>query len=156
MVNKGPFLEPLHFKITESGANTFTEEEIATPASKTETMAMIIHKIEVDFDNPDDPAQNDRQRLQITNASVSEIKRKGDTTVLYKFERSFEVLTSGGGWFNLQDVHQYPGKGFIYPKSKIFVSCQSAGQTAAQTYTGIIWYTLEKIDRDAFIAGLTE
>ena len=81
-----PFMEFVRASVTESAANTFTETETPTPASKTEKLAMLIHFAEIQVGNPDvEDAQENDIGVQITDRSETAIVQISDTAALFRY-----------------------------------------------------------------------
>lgn len=155
MVNKGPFLEFLNEDCLESGANTYTEVQISTPCSKTEELAMLIHKITYDFDELMNLQSADALLCQLCRTTQSGILDMDNSEQIDKAGIIADVLTSGGGPIqNIIEHHFNPP--ILYAKSKIFFSVKGISQSAARECSVRIGYTLEKVDKDAFIDALVE
>lgn len=161
---KGPFMEWLRNRVQESAVNTYTEEEIPTPASRTEKMAMLIHQVQFHTDDP-----------QVTEGSYSSI-----LTGLYSHSQSgavgisdpdtivaYQQFVAAGRyegtlseyWEHREDPSIiYFDPPLLYAKAVIYHGVQGVQQPGAAVKTSDvrIGYTLEKVSDADFIAALVE
>lgn len=136
-------------------------EEIVTPVSKTEKLAMLIHEINMELNMVEFLAG-----VQTYNALVvSRRSHEGDANIpewndqdVLHYARSQAVEGIIVGSFS-REQHGTLNKKFdpplLYTKSLIYIEAGQgqAGQTS-QAMTCAIGYTLEEVSREAFIDAL--
>ncbi|MBA7586626.1 hypothetical protein ES708_28629 [subsurface metagenome] len=155
---KGPFMEYLRQTVTQSGANAYTEHEIATPTSKTENMAMLIHSIEFSASRFVEaaPANGDAIQLQVTSTHQNSITEIADPDCI----ALYEVFVHLNAVFNTIFTHGAHHIKFdpplLYPKAHLYLAVGSNGLAAAIAGQFRIGYTLEKVSREDFISALVE
>ncbi|MBA7703987.1 hypothetical protein ES703_112784 [subsurface metagenome] len=155
---KGPFMEYLRQRVAQTAANSFTEIEIATPTSKTENMAMLIHSIELYPSSYTDPAPADSDWVALTVANKHHTGNLqiSDPECLAQFKA---LMTLGA----VTNLIEYAGSQetkfeppLLYPKAHLYLSIKSEGFAAALIGMFRIGYTLEKVSREDFISALVE
>ena len=150
--------------VLESAANTYTVSEIPTPVSRTEKLAMLIWKIQIDLNTAslEDGQQNSMQ-AQLTRNREGGMLRLDDPGLL---AGSFKVTEAGAAQGSLSEyLREYvdPPSSiqdfqppFLFAKSEMFISAQGVGNSAALRASARVGYTLERIPADIFIAALVE
>lgn len=156
MVTKGPFMEFIAGALIMSAANTYTEIELPTPASKSEKLAMLIHQITMGLEGTlDVPAVGDSVTFQVTKTTKSAEVFDDDSDLLAKFKLIFSALTEGGNWIEASKERNFIPP-ILYAKSKIFFAMVTVGQTGADQGGVRIGYTLDKVSEVDFISALTD
>lgn len=155
MVNKGPFMEFLNIRVNQAVANTWTTAPWATPSSKTEKMAMLIHKIIFEHTILDAPAQDDHTLLILSTQALDQDYPISDPRIIAKMIKVFEALTSGGAYED-QIFEMNFNPPILYPKASIHLGIDCSGQANPEDGFCKIGYTLEKVSDEAFIAALVE
>ena len=154
VINKGPFLEWLRMTIVEIGANTFTEVEQRTPVSKTEKLAMLIHRVELEIGGEFEMNDGDEVNIQLADEhQVAEITISNAHLVAKSGFRADGA--AAGAVVNTPYVIVFEPPQ-LYSKSSIFLGGNGLSQTNPLVYDGRIGYTLEKVDSDAYIAALVQ
>ena len=156
---KGPFMEFLRAYLDMSAANAYTEMQIPTPSSKTETMAMLIHSIELvlgSLTDPTTPADGDQMQAHLADSSQTQIRKIDNSDVLTHI-RSTLVLNA------VVNAIEIAGTEFmtfdppiLYPKANLYLAAFSTGFTSPGNVSLRIGYTLEKVSREDFISALVE
>ncbi len=155
---KGPFMEYLRQTVVQTGADTFTEREIATPSNKTEAMAMLIHSIEFSASKwvNTDPTNLDTVQLVVAKNSLTGPKDIADPNCM----ASYQTKTMLGAIFNALSTSGTPQIKFdpplLYPKAHLYLSVYTSGFAAIVSGHFRIGYTLEKVSREDFISALVE
>ncbi|MBA7550727.1 hypothetical protein ES705_43250 [subsurface metagenome] len=155
---KGPFMEFMRGSLAQSAANVFTEREVQTPTSKTETMAMLIHQIELRPARLIDstPTAEDHIAVQIAKApqdSTDDIDNP-DIIAYYMARTHLDAVFNQMVEKGYQEVKFDPP--ILYPKSTIYAGINTIGFAAPMTLNFRIGYTLEKVSREDFIAALVD
>ncbi|MBA7707494.1 hypothetical protein ES703_116367 [subsurface metagenome] len=155
------YMEFLRGRLTETISGTYCETEIRTPASKTEKMAMLIHKVV--FDGDDLVCAND-EWMQI-RAALQKRSKTGipggisNSDVVCQWKRFFRNIaqtssqTEGGPW----EIDFDPP--VLYAKDGIWLAMLKTYLTTAggtKTVDVMIGYTLEKVAAQDFIDALVE
>ncbi len=158
------FLEFLRGRVTETAANTFTEVEITTPASRTESLAMLIHQVKFATSMPDteDAQQNtvETQLTKTTQSAIINIDNDAQIDAHTIIEAAGVVQGSLSEYYRLETQgigtwrHFHPA--ILYPRAGIFLGVQGTGNANARTGQIQIGYTLERVSKDDFIAALVD
>ncbi|MBA7550140.1 hypothetical protein ES705_42646 [subsurface metagenome] len=157
-MSKGPFMEFLRVAVTETAANIYTEEQVQTPTSKTENMAMLIHSIEMDPNRIEAvaPSNGDYTQMQVTDRSQTGFKQVSRPGVL----ASVSLTTVLNAVYNNLSIIGKTSYKFdpplLYPKAQIYCAINSQGTDLVATGHFRIGYTLEKVSREDFISALVE
>jgi len=168
IVNKGPFLEFMGIKLTESAINTYTEKEAATPTSENENLVMLIHQIEMHVDHADTPAAagTTDTTAQIVDRSMSSLKNHADQELIALCQHSFRgaLRETAAGVFTIvvdcslgerQRIVYYDPP-LVYAKSKIYLGVKGSGNTVVKVASAKIGYTVERVSAEAFIKALVQ
>lgn len=162
MVNKGPFIEWIKNSVKETTINTYAEEAIPTPVSKTEELAMLIHMIEW---HTDDPQCTEGDYASVLTGLYSQ-SQSGAVGLQYPdtidaYQQSIMLGRYQGTLSEYFEYYKDPQvKHFdppiLYAKSFIYHGVQGVQQPAGALKTSVlrIGYTLEKVTKDAFIDAL--
>ena len=141
---------------TETAPNTYSEVPMQVPVSKTENLAMLIHKVEFQIPlNLDVAVELDTVSLQLASNPQTTLLNLDDSDLLHLYRIIAKFVTSG--LFYLESNHTYVfDPPLLYAKSRMFFGIQCAGQTAAKEGFCRVGYTLEKVDSKTFINALVD
>lgn len=157
------FLEFLRGVVTEDSVNTFKDVEIPTPASRTESLAMLIHQMKLQVDLP---AVEDGQ-----SNSVNVVVSSSDESAIIGVENTHRLMGAG---INVQaglvegtlseyirytqpfEVWEHFHPPILYPRRSIFLGVEGVGNAAVSTARLMIGYELAKVDAGDFIAALVD
>ncbi len=149
---KGPFMEFLKSDLRETAPNTFTERAIDCPVSRTETMAMLIHQIEL-FAQVCDAVAGE------TLVKVGSIQgetgfKMADQGVLAKYEVfNLDTPTQSQPY---EHYIKYFDPPVLYAKAHIYHAIKGNGNTEIRFSECVIGYTVEKVSQTDFISALVE
>lgn len=163
MVTKGPFMEFLRGRLTETVSGTYCEVELKTPASKTEKLAMLIHKVIFDGDDlvcAADEWMAIRAALQArTKTGIPGGISNSDVIVQWKrFYRSIGATPDSMQFEYSPQVIDFDPP-ILYAKDSIFLAMLKTYLTTAggtKTVDVMIGYTLDKVSDSDYIAALVE
>ncbi|MBA7707642.1 hypothetical protein ES703_116518 [subsurface metagenome] len=152
------YMEFLRNVITQVTINTFIEEQLPTPATGNENMAMLIHMIigsaepglgEVLKDVELIAAIHDRS-MTLTGGW------RYPGTLMYHHYGINATLSAAGLVYKREDSLQvvYFNPPVLYAKSFIYHALNSEECAHIRSHEIAIGYTLEKVSKDAFIAAL--
>ena len=155
---KGPFMEFIRVDFSLSAANIYTEEEVATPSSRTETMAMLIHSIEMypTIQADTTPTNNDSINLHVSKTSKAAYGYISDPDILAIFGVTTHLNAVFNGFTYRGSQIQKFDPPILYPKASLFFAAASLGFAQAAAVKCRIGYTLEKVSREDFISALVE
>ncbi len=155
---KGPFMEYLRAYPSQAVINTYVEVQMATPSSKTENMAMLIHSIEfhplalVDVA----PANLDAVMGQLTKVPKSTIYDINDPDVIAIYKAITVLNAVMNDVVEIGTQKQTFDPPILYPKASLYVGFNTVGLTTVKKLAVRIGYTLEKVSREDFISALVE
>lgn len=155
---KGPFMEYLRATVTQSAPNTYTEIQFPTPASKTETLAMLIHSIEL---HPSAlmeiaPTSADSISAHLSEASKTSVRTIIDPDIL-AYYLAFTILDAVASQLVITGEQKATfDPPILYPKAKLYLGINTTGFVAEKNVICKIGYTLEKVSREDFISALVE
>ena len=155
---KGPFMEFLRAKAVQSTANTYAEIMIPTPTSKTESMAMLIHSIELEPTNVLDTTVNngDLASMHLSKTHKTSTLGLEDPDILARYRAKVSLnAVFNTVVFQGERKHVFDPP-ILYPHTNLFLGFYTLGFTAASYGIGRIGYTLEKVSREDFIAALVD
>lgn len=156
-------MEFLETELVHSGSAVVETERMLTPVSKTEKLAMLIHMIEMQVEDP----LFSLASSEWANAVISKTSHEGDVDLpsygdpdimlFYKrWAREGLVL----GPFSKKDSGHdivYFDPPVLYAKTEIFLEFElSTNQTAGLVSACRIGYTLESVSQEDFIDALVE
>jgi len=167
MTAKGPFLEKLILRVNESAANTFTEEEVSTPNSKSESLAMLIHKILLGSSPPETiDGFATIVESQLTQFSEDHMLTPEDPSLLFKTDEWIDAGSVSGALTDYSyissETHTVLGgridfdPPILYSKDKMYIGVVGTGNVGAKNATAWVYYTLEKVSREHYIAALIQ
>ena len=144
------------FRVDESAANTFTQEEIALQLDVLNNEIFVVLAVDL---NPSAPemigglntetqaavtatSQTAMATLEATNTiSVASLSIRADATMAVSFTRAAEESYSG----NLSYVS-------LIATNNFFVACKGTNNTAARNVTGRVWGYRAKADASTYAA----
>jgi len=158
-----PYMEFLRKYLKETAANTWTCEEIPTPASKTELMAVLIHQIRFWIPMP---AARDGLRCefmaQLISRDSNEPLSADDPGYIHGVCTAIECGTAEGTldeyeWTRMQGAETlYFNPPLLYAKDKLYLGVKGTNLLVPYDAVVVIGYTLERVSREEFIAALVE
>ena len=158
-----PFLEFVRNAIVESAANTYTEEEIQTPASRSESLAMLIWNIESELAAPDvEDGQSNTVSMGLYKSTQVGTPGMGDPDNLFRQANNVQAGVVEGSlseyFRDKGEVHRFMqyDPPILYPHARIFHGILGSGNAAAKAGDIRVGYTLEKVDAGDFIAALVD
>ena len=163
MPEQGALLEFLRGTVVEPSANTFTEAEISTPASRSEKLAMLVWYIEMDIEVPTiEDAQNNSVQGQLTSTSQTAMIRLDNPDLIWGNLKRRQAGTVQG---SLTEYYSEPvfkptfvqfAPPFLYAKAEMFLQVLSTGEPSVHRVSVKVGYTLERVPAELFIAALVE
>ncbi|MBA7550220.1 hypothetical protein ES705_42730 [subsurface metagenome] len=155
---KGPFMEYLRQEVKMTTINTFTEVAIATPTSKTENMAMLIHSIELQpvIQVDGEPTELDSVALCVTKTHQTGPVKISDPDCIATFIARTKLAAVFNALIHIGSQETKFDPPILYPKSHLYLSIYSTGMALVSTGNFRIGYTLEKVSREDFISALVE
>ena len=155
---KGPFMEFLRGYALQTAANAYKETQIPCPTSKTESMAMLIHSIEL---SPSLLCDSAPANLDTITLHLSKVSKTSATTILspdvLAYYRTMTILNAVSNHITIfGEQKQTFDPPILYPHTNLYLGLLSAGLTAVMNATVRIGYTLEKVSREDFISALVE
>ena len=155
---KGPFIEFLRASIAQTAANAYIETQLATPASKTESMAMLIHSVEFEFTDLVDtaPANADIISAHLSKTSKATIRTIVDPDIIALYLAKTSLNAVFNAIMEIGTQKQYFDPPILYPKSEMFFGFGTTGFTSVEGAQVRIGYTIEKVSREDFIDALVE
>lgn len=156
MSSKGPFMEWMRLRAATITNDTYREQEWETPTSKTEKMAMLIHKIQFHIDDITGMANDDEIDVDLHDrAGQVEVLNYDDSGLIEKMNYFLKLTTSGAEEVGMiREINYSPP--ILYAKKKMYSGINSAGMGALTGCDVRIGYTLEKVSQENFIAALVE
>jgi len=161
-MTKGPFMEFLRNRVKQVSVNVHAEEEIPTPCSTTENMAMLIHWV---FFHTDDPQSDEGSYGAITTYLARHSQSGGiamqDPDCIAAYQQTIAIGRYEGTLSEYYEYYEDPqvlvfDPPVLYAKSVIYHGIGTVQQPGAALKTSdvAIGYTLEKVSKDDFIAAL--
>jgi len=162
-------MEYIRNATAESAANTFTEEEIATPvasfaavvgtrpkgAKAPKRVAMLIHEVITQMPTRDVIADGDGAEQHLNLRTQSGIRGPEDSGHIFDRVQDSNLLTSGQSDKEQTQVRKWDPP-LLYAKKSIFHGVKSTGQSAAKNYKIAIGYTLVEVEEATFLAALVD
>lgn len=149
------FAESLRDITTESGANTFTEEEVITPVGRATNMALAVFGAMFEFSGFDTIADGDKLEAQLTKNSKSAIVSCDNSDFILGRKVEFSMTTSGAFALELIKWVGLP-RPKIYANSKMYLGMKSTGQAAANSVSVEIIYVLRSVHPTIMNRALTD
>jgi len=155
-------MEFLRNRVQQTVVNTYAEEEIPTPCSTTEEMAMLIHFIHC---HTDDPQVTEGDYSAITTGLWRHSQTGGltmqDPDCIFSYGQSVMAGRYEGTLSEYWEYYKDPqvlyfDPPILYAKSVIYHGLGTVQQPAGAMKTSdiCIGYTLEKVSKADFIAAL--
>ena len=160
-----PFMEFLRADVDESALNTFTKVTVSTPASRTESMAMLIWDIWLEIRESDIiDAVTTFNNVKVGREDIVVTDRFGlNDDVLWEYIVDVKPGTTQGSLSEYLVVHVDGGPHVrfdppvLYPHSRLALTCEGKGNTVKlMTAYLVVGYTLEKVSATDFIAALVD
>ncbi len=155
---KGPFMEFLRAKVSQAVMNTYEEKQIPTPTSRTETMAMLIHSIELLPSSLSDTAPTNSDAIFTHLSKTSKVIAGGleDPDILAVYSVLTRLNAVIHGFHVTGSSKQVFDPPILYPHANLFAAVMTSGFGAIVDLEVRIGYTLEKVSREDFISALVE
>lgn len=159
------FMEFLRAFVEEDTLNTFKKEEIATPASRTESMAMLIWDIWLEIREADIlDAVTTGNNVKVGRDDIEATDRLGaNREVLWEYIHDWKPGTTSGALSDYLVLHIDGGPHVrfdppvLWPHAKMGLTVEGkANTTKTMQAFLIVGYTLEKVSQADFIAALVD
>lgn len=155
------FMEFLRQRVTETAANTFTCGEIRCPVSETESLVMLVHRMEIYIPNVD----RIDSTIVWTSAAIgyndANERSSNQSSVIHQTMMQEDCGSEEG---SLSEYHQsiilegeavaYFNPPLVIAQSVLYPKLVSLGMPTPNYANFRIAYTLEKVSRESFIAAL--
>ncbi|MBA7550526.1 hypothetical protein ES705_43043 [subsurface metagenome] len=152
-------MKRLAMRITETAASTYTEESVFTPVVAQIRQAMLIHRIIVRM------SRGVRANTGVTDAHGGLNERSFDAEPEFDDEdvifqlRGNSIFTGSSGepdvvYGCIKDIHYDPP--LVYVKPKMYGYSRSIASTATQNTEIEIFYTVDTLTKDEWIAAISE
>lgn len=153
-MTKGPFMEFLRIETAAAADTETVSEGFDTPASRTEKMAMLIHRIHLFC--PISKTANGEVKTAISDRELKEGSDidLGEPGVITKME-CYTLSTPDQVQTNEHQITYYDPP-ILYAKRQIWGSVANAGSVGGKKCSAIIGYTVEKVSQVDFIAALVD
>ncbi len=153
------YMEFLRGKVVMSAIDTYKEDVIPVPTSRTEELAMLIHEIVAHTATPTMQAGAvTLSSWHVADRALDHTKNVFEPGILaYGMNEANDLpagLLSYAGYLRI--CHFYFDPPILYAKASIYFGIETEGEAAPQWGMCRIGYTLEKVSKDAFIAALIE
>jgi len=156
----------MEFVAVESGAIAFnavgygdyTEVEIPLPTSKTETMAMLLHRVDFRLGHPHfiDTQMNSVSGYLTKSHQTGPIDLADPDLIAQYFWHVSVNQVAGAGISEWEDGSKLWlfDPAILIARDKLYMGGRTFMETANQVCQVRVGYTLEKVSREAFIAAL--
>ena len=160
-----PFMEFLRADVAEESLNTFISKTFSTPASRTESMAMLIWDLWLEIRESDIiDATTTFNNVKVGREDIVVTDRFGlNDDVLWEYIVDVKPGTTQGSLSEYLVIHVDGGPHVrfdppvLWPHSKMALTCEGkANDTKKMTAYLVVGYTLEKVSATDFIAALVE
>lgn len=160
----GALMEFLRAEVSEPTANTFTQVEISTPASRSEELAMLIWKVVFQIDMPDvEDGQRNAVQGRLTRSSQTAIINEHDPDLIAWITANLGAGQVEGSLSEYFEKTVRPSNGFwdfappvLYAKSEMFAQVVGTGNAQTKSCHVLLGYTLERVSTSQFISALVE
>lgn len=149
------FAESLRDTVTESAANTYTEEEIKTPVGRSNNQALAVFGAFMEIESMDTPADGDRLEMQLVKNSQSGMIGVENTNSILKRAVEISMVTSGMVAIEMNKWVGIP-RPKIYANSSLYLGAKSTGQAGANKYNVEIIYVLRSVHPIIMNRALTD
>ena len=161
-VNPGPFLEVYKMYTKETTENTYVEDAYPMPVSENENLAMLIHKIMMRPGEPDLIASTKTENdVQLTSQSNPAPVAWHDESVIMRRDVSYNFLgvitTAPVEWETSPMPHiEYYDPPLLYARRNMYLGVlgKNNGVGVVMNCYVYVYYTVEKVSKEAFIAAL--
>lgn len=159
------FLEFIRGEIAESAANTYTEQELRTPVSRSESLAMLIHQIQFapDFPDIEDGQANSIStvlagRTSTSILAITDPDRLDGFAISNSYGAVEGTLSEFGQLAPLSApaVWRHFNPPILFPRDALFLEIQGTGNATVKTGRVQVGYELAKVDPGDFIAALVD
>lgn len=145
------------FGVTESAANTFTEEEIALQLDVLNNEIFVVLAADLNLENPDMIGGTDtRMRGTITSTSFTAMPTLANTNTIAKAQDSIRTdAPTNGVSFTQRATESYTGDLdyiALIATNNFFVQAQGTANLAAKAVTGRVWGYRAKADASTYAA----
>ena len=159
------FMEFVRGDVTETVAGTYREQEVQTPASRSESLAMLIWMVQL---NLQDPETIDGTT---TTAHAHVAKDSKSTAISYEdadcIEQAGKVRSAGAVQGSLSEYELATGQQpvetqrhfdppILFPRASIYFAVQGINNVNTLRLRARVGYTLERVDPGDFIAALVD
>lgn len=146
--------EFLNIQVTESAANTFTQDEVTLPIHRigggSMSKSQVVEILKIGYEMPAmELVDADSLRLQLTYSSQTAILGLGSACVIDKFITTCFTASAVGTnvveqviWHDLTDG---VGHGILVGTPSIFIGVQGVGMGAARSYNVKVMYRLKNV-----------
>jgi hypothetical protein len=148
----------ISFELTESGANTFTQEQISLQLDILNNEVAVVYAIDLDLESPDALAGLDtRVTANLTSTSQTGTVGLGNSNCLAQGRKDIRAggyIDGGVGFTRAADstpVGQVEYIGII-STNNFFVSITGANNTVPKTLSGRIWLARARATADTYSA----
>jgi hypothetical protein len=146
------------FDLSESAANTYTQEEIALQLDVLNNEVAVVYAIDLDLESPDAIAATDtRVTAALTSTSQTAMVGLGNSNCLAQGRKDIRAggfVDGGVGFTRAADstpVGDVPYIGII-ATNNFFVSVQGANNALPKTLSGRVWLARARATADTFSA----
>jgi len=156
------FMEFIHTRLDEAVINVQCEKVIYVPTSKTEVMAMLIHKITFDLTS--------LERVDTKQTMVIMALSKDSLPSAFRYGSNPRIIAGYGAALDcgmiegtLTEFQQFQEYGaqvqyfdppILVAQDQLYLQLKTYEQLSLTYGLCVIGYTLEKVSREAFIAAL--
>lgn len=148
----------ISFGLTESAANTFTQEEVALQLDVLNNEIFVVLAIDLDLSSPDAvAAMNTDVTAMITTTSQTATTSLANTNTLATSSKAIRAagFVDGGVGFQRAAESSYSGDiGYIglIATNNFFIQVQGANNAGAKTASGRVWGYRAKADASTYAA----
>ncbi len=139
--------QAFRMQVTESAANTFTEQAHSTPNIAESGLVMELLKVQIEvFQNA--LAEGDQVQVAIYDRPLTSIPRLGDPGVIAKFNQYTKLTTSGAESMVTPvefDLSDGGGNGWLYGKKSLYIAVVGTSQSDPMIADAVILYRLKKV-----------
>lgn len=147
----------ISFTATESGVDTFTEEEINIPVmriAQSRNRAQVIELLKLFVHRGGGTGNGDALDWHLSTESRTTMGNMGDSEIILQDNDFYSLVTNGAVLQRGTIVYDFTdnaGHGLIIATPKLYFGIEGSSQTAAQTITGKILYRFKNVSLQEFI-----
>ena len=151
-----PFMEFLRGRVTMTETEQYTQQEIRTPVSKTEELAMLIHQVQLKIPYPPVDENAIRENMiALQDRSATEILEMDDpSSIMWHLTFTSHTAITGLLYWVPEIARWYFNPPILYARDTIWLAIDSTCPTAFPVGLCQIGYTLERVSSKDFIAAL--